>query len=386
MKILHTADWHVGQGVRGRSRADEHRAVLDEIVEVAVAEAVDLVLVTGDQFHTGAPSPEAETIVYRALMRLAEEVGHVHVIAGNHDNPHRLRALAPILAATNVTAVAHPVPAAEGGLLQVETRSGERGLIASIPFLSKRTIVRADDIMSLDPSEHEGKYRERYRKIIAALTSGFSPETVNLIVAHVTVQGGATSGGERTSQSIFEYVVPGSVFPETAHYVALGHLHGTQRVDAGSPTWYPGSPLQMDFGDQNPQKHVLIIEAEAGRPARISEVPLRSGRRMITWTGSLAQLADASEGFDDAYARIRLTDKRSPGLADAVREVCPQAVDITLIGQEDDPTDGEPSEEGVRGSPIELFSEFLEEAAVEDQGVTDLFNELLEECLASDTH
>jgi exonuclease SbcD len=384
VKVLHTADWHVGQGVRGRSRADEHRAVLDEIVGIAAKEAVDLVLVTGDQFHSGAPSPESEAIVYRALMKLAATVPHVHVLAGNHDNPNRLRALTPILEVTNITAVSHPMPPDEGGVQRIESRSGETAVIASVPFLSKRTIVRADDIMSLEASDHEGKYRDRYRKIVQVLTRDFSGETVNLIAAHATVLGGATSGGERQSQSIFDYVIPGSVFPETAHYVALGHLHGTQRIDAGAPAWYPGSPLQMDFGDKSPQKHVLMVEAVPGRPAHIRQIPLESGRRMITWTGSLEQLQSAVEGFEDAFVRVRLTDAHRPGLADEARAICPNAVDVALTPSDHQKKDVV-EESDIRGSPMDLFQEFLAERDIDDDGLTKLFDELLEHCLAADT-
>src|SRR5680860_969681 len=98
MRILHTADWHVGRTIRGRSRAAEHLAVLAEITAIARAEAVDLVLVAGDQFDTAAPSPEAERIVYRALLDLAE-VAPVVVVGGNHDSAQRLEAVAPLLAA-----------------------------------------------------------------------------------------------------------------------------------------------------------------------------------------------------------------------------------------------------------------------------------------------
>ena len=95
MKILHTADWHVGKTLRGRSRAEEHEAVLDEIVALAQAEAVDLILVAGDQFDRAVPSPESEKIVYDALLRLAGTGARVVVIAGNHDNPRRLAAVRP---------------------------------------------------------------------------------------------------------------------------------------------------------------------------------------------------------------------------------------------------------------------------------------------------
>ena len=102
MRILHTSDWHVGRTVRGRSRADEHRAVLDEIAGIAHEREVDLILVAGDQFDTGAPSAESEAIVYRALLDLAATGAHVVVLAGNHDNPRRWAAIRPLLELGNV--------------------------------------------------------------------------------------------------------------------------------------------------------------------------------------------------------------------------------------------------------------------------------------------
>lgn len=386
MKILHTADWHVGQGIRGRSRTAEHSAVLEEIVRVAEEEAVDLVLVTGDQFHTGAPSPEAESIVYQALMQLTNVGAHVHVLTGNHDNPNRLRAVTPFLELTNVTVCTHPVPADEGGLIEVTTQAGETCLIASIPFLSKRTIVRADDIMSLDASQHEGKYRERYRAIVEALTGRFGPDTVNIVAAHVTVQGGTLAGGERESQSIFDYVVPSSVFPVSAHYVALGHLHATQKIEGGVPIWYPGSPLQMDFGDKARKKTVLIVDAKPGTPAKVSRIELASGRRLRTWRGSLEQLTAKVDSFGDDYLRIQLDEARRTGLADEVREIAPNVVEVTLVQQDDLSKEEKPGEiQDLRGSPIALFGQFLAEQNIDDREVTALFEQLLEETLAADT-
>ena len=95
--VLHTSDWHVGKAIRGHSRADEHRAVLAEIAGVAAEHTVDLVVVAGDLFETSAPTPESESIVYRALLDLAATGAEVVVVSGNHDNAHRLRAVAPLL-------------------------------------------------------------------------------------------------------------------------------------------------------------------------------------------------------------------------------------------------------------------------------------------------
>src|SRR4029450_3977204 len=86
VRLLHTSDWHVGRAIRGRSRAAEHRAVLAEIAAVADRDEVDLVVVAGDLFDTAAPTPEAERIVYRALLDLAAGGRPVVVVAGNHDS------------------------------------------------------------------------------------------------------------------------------------------------------------------------------------------------------------------------------------------------------------------------------------------------------------
>ena len=99
LRLLHTSDWHVGKAIRGHSRADEHQAVLRETAGLAAEHEVDLVLVAGDLFETAAPSAEAEQIVYRALLDLAGTGAEVAVIAGNHDNGRKLRAVAPVFSA-----------------------------------------------------------------------------------------------------------------------------------------------------------------------------------------------------------------------------------------------------------------------------------------------
>ena len=81
MKILHTGDWHIGKTLRGRSRVEEHEAVLAEIAEVAAAEAVDVVLVVGDVFDSAAPTAESERVAYRALLALASTGAEVIVLA-----------------------------------------------------------------------------------------------------------------------------------------------------------------------------------------------------------------------------------------------------------------------------------------------------------------
>ncbi|HEX6569599.1 MAG TPA: exonuclease subunit SbcD, partial [Acidimicrobiales bacterium] len=102
MRVLHTSDWHVGRAIRGRSRAAEHQAVLAEIAALAERESADLAVVAGDLFDTATPAPEAERIVYRALLDLAAGGRPVVVVAGNHDSAQRLGAVAPLSLASGI--------------------------------------------------------------------------------------------------------------------------------------------------------------------------------------------------------------------------------------------------------------------------------------------
>ena len=143
MKLLHTSDWQVGKATRGESRADEHRAVLAEMVDIARREQVHLVVVAGDLFDSSSPTAESEEIVYRTLLGLAESGVPVAVIAGNHDNAKRLQAVAPLLELGRVMLVAEPTRPDAGGVIELKVSDGNPVRIAMLPFVSKRGIVLA---------------------------------------------------------------------------------------------------------------------------------------------------------------------------------------------------------------------------------------------------
>ena len=379
MKLLHTSDWHVGKAMRGQSRAEEHEAVLAEITGVAAAEAVDLVLVTGDLFETSAPTPESEAIVYRHLLGLAGTGAKVVVIAGNHDNPRRLAAVTPLLALGQVTLLAEPAKADAGGVIRFETADGEPVNLALLPFVSQRGIVKADDLMAMQADEHSATYAERLRRLVEHLTDGLDGEdAVNLLAAHAMVAGGVLGGGERSAHTIFQYALPGGAFPAALHYVALGHLHRTQSIPgAACPAWYAGSPLALDFGEEADRKAVLIVDASPGAPATVRPVPLEAGRALRTLRGTFADLRAAARDVGDAWLRVEVDEPARAGLAEEVRELLPNAVQVSA--RPTDAADAEPRAARLGRSPDELFTEYLAEQDVEDERLLALFRELHDE-------
>jgi exonuclease SbcD len=381
VKLLHTSDWHVGKAIRGQSRADEHRAVLGEIASIAAAEAVDVVVVVGDLFETAAPAPDAEEIVYRALLELAATGAEVVVVAGNHDNPRRLAAVAPLLDLGRVHLLAEPARPDDGGVLALTSAAGEPMRIARLPFVSQRSIVKAEELLERGIDERSVLYADRVARVVAALAEGFAADAVNVLAAHLFVQGGVLGGGERSGHTIFDYAVPSSAFPASAHYVALGHLHRAQALPGAVPIRYCGSPLQLDFGEEADRKSVTIVDAEPGAPARVREVPLAQGRNLRTIEGTLDELEARAGSTGEDWLRVRVQALAEPGLADRVREWFPYAVDLQLVrpdgATDDSPAGGDGGASRLGGSPVELFATYLGEQGFEPDALVALFAELL---------
>jgi exonuclease SbcD len=392
VKLLHTADWHVGRTIRGRSRHDEHAAVLDEIVDIARREQVDLVAVVGDLFETASPPPEAEALVYRTLLALADTGARVAVVAGNHDNARRLQAIAPVFeSAGAIHLITEPTRPADGGLWRFDAADGASVAVAMLPFVSQRGVVRARDLMDAAAFEHAQAYGDRMRLLVEALTAGFAADTVNVVLAHAFVFGGTLGGGERAAHFIDDYALSAQVFPETAGYVALGHVHRSQRIAGAAPIHYCGSPLALDFGDRPDAKSVNLVTLEPGLPAAIETVELVGGRRLRTLTGSVAELAAAAvelggaetaagtgSGTGADWLRVVVREPSRAGLADEVRDLLGDAVVEVRI--EDTSAAGPvvPRRRREGRSPTDLFGEYCTDRGIDDPRLVARFAELLD--------
>ena len=172
------------------------------------------------------------------------------VISGNHDYGAMFEALSPLAGAAGVHVLGRPKAARRGRGAASRPAGGEHIQLACMPFLSQRYVVRAAELMAQDAAQNAATYAERYRCRHGGLCAGFSTDTVNLVMAHVFVTGrSARRRGADARRCIEDYWVDASVFPPSAQYVALGHLHRTQQLPGGAPIWYSGSPIQVDFGE-----------------------------------------------------------------------------------------------------------------------------------------
>ena len=385
MKFLHTADWHVGKTLKGRDRLEEQKAVLAEIAAIAEANTVDAVLVAGDVYDSSAPSAPAQQLVVQTLLAMRRAGAEVIVIAGNHDHGPTFEAYRPLMGEAGITLAGMYKTPDKGGLVRFAARSdGAEVQVAVLPFLSQRYAVRAAEIAANTPSENVRAYDELVRQVIGSLTSGFSSGMVNVVMSHVTCVGGSFGGGERPAQSIFEYSIPATIFPVSAHYVALGHLHRRQTLPAPAPVHYSGSPLAVDFGEQDNTSVVCLVEAAPGIPARVTDIPVSSGRRLRTVRGTLAELESRTETFGEDYLRVWLREPVRAGLRDDTLAILPNALEVR-IDQEFTTADRTPGPETAREprTPGQLFDEYCATRNVTDRRVAALFARLHDEVTAA---
>src|SRR5919112_336183 len=291
MRILHTSDWHVGKVLKGRSRHEEHIGVLAQVVEIARAERPDLVIVAGDLYDTAAPTPDATRVVTRALTALRQTGAEVVAIGGNHDNGPALDALRPWADAAGITLRGAVSNKASEHTVAGRTGGGEEWRLVALPFLSQRYAVRASEMFDLTDAEATQTYPDHIARLVASLAeTAFGTDTVNLVTTHLTVLGATQGGGEREAHTIMGYAVPVTVFPQAAHYVALGHLHRAQTVPGPCPVHYSGSPLAIDFGEAENLSGVSIVDVTNDTSAKIRTVPITAATRLRTIRGTLADL------------------------------------------------------------------------------------------------
>lgn len=293
MKILHTADWHLGKRLEHVSRLEEQREVLDEICAIADEEEVDVVLIAGDLFDNANPPIEAIELFYGTLRRLAAGGRRAVIgIAGNHDAPDRIAAPDPLARASGILLTGYPADTIRDFSLETglkTLRSGEGWIELQLPrHEAPLRLVLTPYANSLrlrkalnpeDSNEDVARLLETHWAEAAAACC--DDQGVNILMAHLLMM---TKGQERPEESEDERTIltPGglqelyaSSVPSDIDYVALGHLHRPQSISEG--VVYSGSPIAYSMSEAGQQKSVVILDAQPS-DIRKRRIALKAGR------------------------------------------------------------------------------------------------------------
>jgi len=337
MRLLHTADWHLGSRFHDRRRALDEDDALEQMLELCRDRKVDAVLHAGDVFDNANPGAEEQERYYRSLARLVREAGvaTVVVIAGNHDSALRLEGPSELLRRLDIHVVGRLAREAEvdSCLCKLKNRKGEvAALCVALPYLRDadlRLTAGAESTPLADQRYRralEGRYREAL--LAAEEKAGDLPLVV---MGHCLVDGAHFGGGERPVQIGNLGAVSAAELAGDAAYLALGHLHQPQQV--GHPSWrYSGSLLPTGFDEAGRDKAFLLVDlpSQAAGQTAVEVVPLRPYRRYHRLAGNLDTLRAqvltldppvAGEPTPFCEATIRLEGPQ-PGLAPELIELC----------------------------------------------------------------
>ncbi|WP_051900879.1 exonuclease SbcCD subunit D [Streptomyces aureus] len=339
MKLLHTSDWHLGRRMQRRSRDDEFDAVLAEIAEIARHTQPDLIVHSGDLFDRYSPSAGDVLRAMRAMDSL-RSVAPVVVVGGNHDSPHWFDVLGYFYRGTDrpgghsVTFVHTAADGSGGGrLLDIPTRDKtQRIRLAALPFIHPNRFMHLFPGLGTTDGAYAQGLRGLQEDLVAQMNEGHSPQQDVLVFAtHLYLSGALLSGSERHLDVNDAYATAPDDLPSVA-YCALGHIHKPQALSSSRATArYAGSPLQLDFGERDDLKSVVLVEADPQRPTRITTRPLRAGRKLKEFTGTLEELATRAAEFSGTFLRVTITSQTLiPQLAQKVVCAVPDAVVVDM--------------------------------------------------------
>lgn len=271
IRVLHFADLHLGVENYGRldpetglsTRALDFLRVFDELIAYAVQEEgpgpVDLVLFAGDAFKTRDPSPTYQREFARRIHALA--VTHqipVFLLVGNHDVPNA-SSQAHSLEIFDTLDVPGVTVARKPDLVTIETRHGAVQIVA-LPWVTRSALLTRDLYTGLSLEEINQTLLEKLDRVLSAIFAGLRADAPAIMAIHGTVQG-AVFGSERSVMLGYDLTLPRSLISHPAlSYVAMGHIHKHQSLDADPPVVYPGSLERIDFGEASEDKGFVVVE------------------------------------------------------------------------------------------------------------------------------
>ena len=288
MRLLHTADWHLGKTLKGQSLLDDQRYILEEIFRIANEEDVDAVLVAGDIYDRGVPPVEAVELLNETLITFAERSIPMFIISGNHDSQTRLNFGSQFFSRRKIF-IAGKI-SEEPRNIVLEDKFGEV-YFSMIPFFEPGEVQSIFLQMKLGRMT----YNEANEYYLDLMRLRIPRGKRSVVMAHVFLTGGEQSDSERKIIGTLANVEL-NIF-EGYNYVALGHLHRPQK-------FYSGSPLKYSFDEANHRKSVTIVEIDAEGSVQTKRVDLRPCRDVRIVEGTVDELRNYLRTEDYVFARL----------------------------------------------------------------------------------
>lgn len=395
MRILHTADWHLGARLIERDRLAEHAAFVDWLIDTLRSEKIDALLLSGDVFDAANPPQDAVALYFDFLKRLADlKTVKAIITGGNHDSASHLNAPRDLLRRFDVHVFGH------AGAENLVDLGG--CVVAAVPFLRERDLrqATAGETISSVHEQVRCAIRDHYAAQFAAARTLAQERTV-IAMGHLTVLGATTSDSERDIHIGNLGSVGADIF-DGFDYTALGHLHRPQRVAGNETIRYSGSPIPLSFSEAADAKSIVILDTENHSsdfillPSTASErqknevrrmalkiLPIPVTRQLIRVKAARATLAADLENVPaGAWAEVTVKlDAPEPDLDRQVREAAAGRFEVLKVLADLPISETAPWQSTAPTlhdlQPRDVFRELLNEKQIEGDELTAVFDELL---------
>lgn len=289
MKILHTADWHLGHRLHEHSQLEEQTLFLAWIENYISNEKIDLLLISGDIFDTSSPSNQSLTMYYNFLVKLQKtSCKNIIITGGNHDSPGTLNAPKELLNALSIKVVGKATEKIADEVFEININD-EKVLIGAVPYLRDGDIRRAVAGESFD--DLTDKYKKalinHYQEIAIESEKINSSNAPVIAMGHLFATGGSVSDSEQNIYVGTLGHIGASDFPTYFDYVALGHLHRPQIVGENDKIRYSGSPNILSFSELTYDKKIIVLEISANKISNIDDVIVPNFREFYKLKGSM---------------------------------------------------------------------------------------------------
>ena len=398
IKVLHTSDWHIGRRLKNHDRLEEFKKFFDWLEKLIIDENIDILLVSGDIFDSTTPSAQAQDIYYSFISKVVKSnCRHTIIISGNHDSPALINAPSELLKLLKIHVVGNACENPSDEVIKLYDENGNlEMIICAVPYLRDRDVRILKGGQELHDIEKDliNGIEKHYEKVFEYAKEIQNQQNISITaMGHLFIKGGKTEpdDGVRSLYVGTAVEISNNIFPDFLTYVALGHLHTSQKSGRDNIR-YSGSPLAMDFGEAGRNKSVNIIEIDGKNLVNIKEVTVPIFQRLERIKGDIekifADLQNLTSENESIWLDIVYNGNETIGdLQDKLEEFTKNFPHLEILSIKDesknfyaDTTTSELNIESV--TPLEMLDLFFKENDTsEDQReiFINMYKEILDE-------
>lgn len=310
MKILHTADWHLGKKLHKHELSKDHQLFLDWLINFIQEQNIDLLLISGDVFDLANPPIEARAMYYWFLRQMIQLKCKIIITGGNHDSAQMLDAPKDILNLLDITVVGGATNPIENEVIVLENL-----VVCAVPYLRDADLRQAIEGESgASRVENVRLGIKKHYDTLAEICQERYPNLPKIAMGHLYAHGVSTSESEREIQIGNEAGIDSDCFSQTFDYVALGHIHRPQIIGGNERIRYSGSPIPLSFSEKNDQKIVLFLEVSDNKIQEIKTIDVPKFRDLKRISGTLEEvksklIAHQNEAQLQAFLEVEVVEE-----------------------------------------------------------------------------